>query len=183
MLFFDDFSSCFLSHKQIASSFSQFIGAFSVSGATGHFLVDGSRAVNIQPASHPIKIILTNGKVTMSTHTCNLDIPWLSDVISEAHIVPGLSHSSLILTRKFYNAGSKVIFDKNECSVKYQGKLVLTGGRYLLTELQQLLINPTTIYNPQLLLSHLDLHVPANTLNVEAQATHCTCNVYIIPYK
>ena len=56
--------------------------ALSDSGATGHFLVNGSTAVNIRSATHPIRIILPNGKVIMSTHIYNLDIPWLLDVIT-----------------------------------------------------------------------------------------------------
>ena len=84
---------------------------FSDSGAMGRFLVNEVVTVNICSTLHPIKIILPNGKVIMSTHTYNLDIPCLPNVMTETNIVPGLAHSSLILTRKFYNAGCKVIFE------------------------------------------------------------------------
>ena len=85
------------------------------SGATGHFLVTGAPAVNVVPAKNPINILLPNGKRIQSTHTCNLDIPWLPAHITEAHIVPGLSHSSLISTQKFCDAGCTVVFDEEEC--------------------------------------------------------------------
>ena len=65
---------------------------------TAHFLVEGAPAVNVQKSTNPLQITLPNGKQIKSTHTCNLDIPWLPQNMTEAHIVPGLAHSSLILT-------------------------------------------------------------------------------------
>ena len=53
------------------------VHAISDSGATAHFLVEGSPAVNIKKAKYPLQITLPNGKIINSTHTCNLDIPWL----------------------------------------------------------------------------------------------------------
>ena len=55
--------------------------AISDSGATGHFLVENAPATNICPASKPITITLPNGKTIKSTHTCNLDIPWMPNEI------------------------------------------------------------------------------------------------------
>ena len=75
--------------------------AISDSGATGHFLVAGAPVVNKNITTNPIKITLPNGKTIQSTHTCNLDIPWLPAHMTEAHIVPELAHASLISTRKF----------------------------------------------------------------------------------
>ena len=116
--------------------------ALSDSGATAHFLMEGAPATNVQVATSPIRITLPNGKTIKSTHTCNLDIPWLPSSVTEAHIVPGLSHSSLISTRKFCEAGCKVIFDVKECRVYYNNKLVLSGGRDPRTGLWQLPVNP-----------------------------------------
>ena len=67
-------------------------------GAAGHFLVEGAPVVNKRLASKPINITLPNGKMIKSTHTCNLDVPWMSHQMTEAHIVPGLTHLSLIST-------------------------------------------------------------------------------------
>ena len=103
--------------------------ALSDSGATGHFLIKGSPAVNIKPATKPITITLPNGKSIQSTHTCNLDIPWLPSHMTEARIVPGLAYASLISTRKFCDAGCKVMFDDGECRVYFKGELILVGGR------------------------------------------------------
>ena len=69
--------------------------AISDSGATGTFLVQGAPLVNKKLTSSPLKIKLLNGKMIHYTHTCNLDIPWLPNTVTEAHIVPDLSHSSM----------------------------------------------------------------------------------------
>ena len=94
--------------------------AISNSGATVHFLVKGSPVVNKQPVTNPLKITLPNGKVIPFTHTCNLNIIWLLDQITEVHIVPGLAHASLILTHMLCDAGYNVVFDMAECRVYYK---------------------------------------------------------------
>ena len=85
--------------------------------------------MNIIAAFKAIAIVLPNGKVINFTHTCNLDIPRLPKHMTEAHSVPGLAHASLISAREFCYAGYKVIFDKEECRVYFENKLVLVGGR------------------------------------------------------
>ena len=152
--------------------------AISDSGATGHFLVEGAPAVNVVPATNPIHILLPNGKRITSTHTCNLDIPWLPAYMTEAHIVPGLSHSSLISTRKFCDAGCKVVFDASECRVYYNNSVVLVGDRDPKTKLWRLPINPRTQTNKTEALRHLDLHIPMHQANI-----HQASNVYTIPVK
>ena len=61
--------------------------ALSDSGASSHFLIKGSLAVNIKVAEFPIAIKLPDGSILWSTHTCNLDIPWLPHEMTEAHVV------------------------------------------------------------------------------------------------
>jgi hypothetical protein len=99
------------------------------SGATAHFLVEGAPVINLKVAENPIAIKLPDGSIIYSTHTGNLDIPWMPNQMTEAHIVPGLSHSSLISTKVFCDAGCKVMFDEWECKVYHKGELMLTGGR------------------------------------------------------
>ena len=99
------------------------------SGATGNFIIEGAPVVNKCVDLNPISITLPDGQTITSTHTCNLDIPWLPHNITEAHIVPGLLHSSLISTRKFCDAGCKVEFNETGCKVYYQGKLVMKGDK------------------------------------------------------
>ena len=151
--------------------------AISDSGATGHFLVQGAPVANLEIAEKPITITLPIGRTIQSTHTCNLDIPWLPNEMTEAHIVPGLAHSSLISTRKFCAAGCQVTFDEEECKVYHKGHLVLVGDRDEETYLWRLPINPTAKPTHDRL-AYLDLHMTPK------QATnHVAQNVYTIPYK
>ena len=93
-------------------------------------------------ADNPISITIPNCNIMTSTHTCNLYIPWIPNHVTEAHIVPGLTHASFISTRTFCEAVFKVIFDENECRVYYKGNLVLAGGKDKNTVLWKLPINP-----------------------------------------
>lgn len=135
-----------INHAQIAFNTQRVARAVKLaildSGAIGHILVAGAPAVNVVPEKNPINILLPNGKRIQSTHTCNLDIPWLLAHITEAHIGPGLSHSSLISTRKFCDAGCTIVFDEEECRVYRDNKLVLIGDRDPNTKLWRLPINP-----------------------------------------
>ena len=158
--------------------------AISDSGATGHFLVDGAAAINVEPAKRPITIKMPNGKTIQSTHTCHLNIPWLPKRMTEAHIVPGLTHASLISTRKFCDAGCQVVFDLDECRVYYQGQLVLTGDRDANTSLWRLPINPTkakasaagNLYQPM-------MQTKARMHNAMLSTTDAAFSVYTIPHK
>jgi hypothetical protein len=143
------------------------------SGATAHFIVKGAAVKNERPTNNPLKIRLPDGTVINSTHTCNLDIPWLPNDITEAHIVPGLAHSSLIATRKFCDAGCKIIFDIEECPILYNGNLVLSGTRDPASGLWRVPINPKT---PVSTLNHLNL-----LCNPPHQ--QYAANLYTLPFK
>ena len=88
--------------------------AISDSGAAAYFLVEGAPIINMREAENPITIKLPDVSLIYSTHIGNLDIPWMPDSMTVAHIVPGLSHSSLISTKVFCDAGCKVMFDEWE---------------------------------------------------------------------
>ena len=152
--------------------------ALSDLGAFSHFLIKGSPAVNIKVAEFPIAIKPPDGSIIWSTHTCNLAIPWLPHKMTEARIVPGLAHSSLISTKKFCKAGCKVVFDETACRVYYKGELVLSGGRDKKTEMWQLPINPVSKNN---LLEGLDLPITAPRRGAITQAsTQQTCRVSLL---
>ena len=96
-------------------------------GTTGHFIKPGAPVDEIKVAEDPIEIEMPNGEIERSTHTCYLRIPNLPKELREGHIVPGLSHSSLVSIKKLCRGGCKVIFKEEECEVRYRGKTVLTG--------------------------------------------------------
>eukprot|EP00804_Cyclotella_cryptica_P020493 CCRYP_019412-RA/>CCRYP_019412-RA protein AED:0.05 eAED:-0.04 QI:0/0/0/1/0/0.5/2/0/1372 len=143
------------------------------SGATAHFIVQGTDVLNQKPATNPLWIKLPDGNFITSTHTCNLNIPWLPMSMTEAHIVPGLAHSSLVATKKFCDAGCRVSFDATACHIFLRGKLVLTGTRCTTTGLWIIPLNPSspdsTIGTPQ-------SHPPPTP-------QHMAYNVYTLPFK
>ena len=105
-------------HKLITSSINVSKSlAIGDSGTTGHFVVEDALVTNVRPTQNPVRITCPNGQTIRSTHECNLDIPWLPAAMTDAHIVPGLAHSSLISIKKFCDAGCRVIFDRDECRV------------------------------------------------------------------
>ena len=74
--------------------------AIADTGTTGHFILPGAPMDDVQPATQPIEIEMPNGTTEKSTHTCQLRIPAVPKETKETHVVPGLSHSSLICINK-----------------------------------------------------------------------------------
>ena len=52
-------------------------------------------------------------------HTCDLYIEDIPEQAKPVHIVPGLSHASLISISVLYDTVFKVHYDENLCSVYY----------------------------------------------------------------
>ena len=97
------------------------------SGATSHFLVTDAPVINIRPASNPLSVQIPNGQKVNSTHTCELNVPALPKQARLGHILPGLAAHSLLSVVKLCNAGCDVKLTKIDCTVKYNGRLVLQG--------------------------------------------------------
>ena len=62
-----------------------------------YFVLWGAPVTHIQSTKAPLSINLPGGYRLNSTLTYKLDIPWLPNNSKEAHVVPFLSHTSLIL--------------------------------------------------------------------------------------
>lgn len=54
-------------------------------------------------------------------------MPGLPKELRKGHVVPSLSHSSLVSIKRLCRGGCEVIFKVNKCEVWYQNKKVLTG--------------------------------------------------------
>lgn len=104
-------------------------GGVGDSGATSHFVLPGTPVINVRKAVDPLVIYMPDGKKIQSTHTCELDVPNLPEAARQAHIVPGLAHTSLISIKILCDAGCRVVFEKAYCRVYYQHKIVWTGHR------------------------------------------------------
>ena len=91
--------------------------------------------IDIKPAAVPLIINLPDGEVIKSTYTCKLNLPFLPEAATRAHIVPGLAHTSLVSIKILCDAGCEVNYNEKECLVYYENKLVWTGRREESTKL------------------------------------------------
>jgi len=69
--------------------------AITDSGATQIFVMDGTPVINKCPTTHPLKVVLADGRIVLSTHMCDINIDGLPAVLT-GHIIPDLSIASLI---------------------------------------------------------------------------------------
>ena len=109
--------------------------AIADAGATSHFVLPGAPIKNQRVATNPLVINLPDGDVLRSSHVGKLDIPALPHKARVAHIVPGLAHSSLVSIKMLCDAGCKVEYDDEECTVRYGNSVVWEGVREPSTEL------------------------------------------------
>jgi hypothetical protein len=82
----------------------------------------------------PLKVLLADGCQVMSIHMCDIIINGLPFVLIGL-IIPGLSVASLFGIRVLMEAGCKVTFVKHRCVVRYNGKIISSGGKDLATNL------------------------------------------------
>ena len=75
----------------------------------------------------PLTINLPDGTQLKSTHTCDIDVPRLPKEYIQAHLVPGMEHTSLISIKVLTGAGCKVVYNTHECRVYFRNKIVCTG--------------------------------------------------------
>jgi hypothetical protein len=116
--------------------------AIADTGATGIFIMDGSKVENKRLATKPLIINLPDGTKVKSTHECDITIPGLPKILT-GHIVPKLSIASLIGIRVLCEAGCKVTFSKRHCNVYYNEKLILRGFKDPSTDLWTLPLTTT----------------------------------------
>jgi hypothetical protein len=113
-------------------------------GATSLFVMEGFKMSNVQIATNPLSINLTNDAIVKSTHTCNIEIPGLPTVLT-GHIIQGLTMASLVGIRILCNAGCTVTFTEKYCNVMYNRKLILRGYKDPQTDLWTLPITSDAI--------------------------------------
>jgi hypothetical protein len=104
------------------------------SGATQIFVMDGTPVVNKRPTTHPLKVVLADGRIVLSTHMCDIKIDGLPMVLTR-HIIPDLSIASLFGIHVLTEAGCTVTFDKTNCIVRYNGAIILHGAKDPATDL------------------------------------------------
>jgi hypothetical protein len=71
--------------------------AIADTGASGHYIRPQDPHQSNGTKQDSITVGLPNGATLQSsTNNCTLDIPQLPDAARQAHLIPGLTHSSLV---------------------------------------------------------------------------------------
>ncbi len=108
--------------------------AITDSGATQIFVMDGTPVVNKCRTTCPLKVSLADGRKVTSTHMCDVKISRLPVTLT-GHIIPELSVAFLFGIRVLTAAGCEVRFDNLKCTVWYNNRIILQGGKDQATNL------------------------------------------------
>ncbi len=100
--------------------------AIADSGTTQIFVMEGTNVINKRRTTRPLKVTLANEWQVMSTHMCGIHIEGLPFVLT-GHIIPDLLIASLFGIQVLTEVGCDVTFDKHKCTVRYNGKIILSG--------------------------------------------------------
>ena len=104
--------------------------AIADTGASGHYLRIQDPYQTHGTTKPSIRVALPNGTTLQSTNqTCTLDLPQLPTNAIDAHILPGLTHSSLISIGKLCDAGCTATFDDQQVLIQKDKQTILHGPR------------------------------------------------------
>jgi hypothetical protein len=104
--------------------------AIADTGASGHYIRPQDPHTTNGNTQTTITVGLPNGDTLQSNNTgFALDIPQLPQEARQAHLLPGLTHSSLVSIGKLCDEGCEATFDKNKVVVSKDDTTVLTGTR------------------------------------------------------
>ena len=92
-------------------------------------------------SNNPLTINLLDGTQLKSTHTCEINVPWLPKSARNAHVVLGMSHTSLVSVKVLTDAGCKVIYYMDEYRFYFKNTIVWAGSKEPTTVLWVLPIN------------------------------------------
>jgi hypothetical protein len=108
--------------------------AIADSDATQIIVMDGTPIINKHRKTCPLKVSLANGRKVTSTHMCDLNINGLLVTLT-CHIILESSVASLFGIRFLTAAGCKVRFANLTCTVWYNNRIILQGGKDKATNL------------------------------------------------
>ena len=120
------------------------------SGATGHFILPGTKVSNMKISKKPLTINLPDSPQLKLTHTCEINDPRLFKESKQAHVLPGMSHTSLISMKILTEAGCKVVYNAHDWRVYFRDKIVWTGGKEPKTGLWVLPSVQTVKHHPKM---------------------------------
>jgi hypothetical protein len=98
-------------------------------GCTSNFFSAAAPCSDKQAAHVPLNVSMPNGTTIQSSHSCNLLLTDLPPQEQQAHILLGLSHSSLISVGKLCDNKCSVTFTQNQVTVSKNRKNVMYGSQ------------------------------------------------------
>jgi hypothetical protein len=104
------------------------------SGATQIFIMEHMPIVNKRITCAPLKVALADGCKVFSTHECDVHTRGLPTVLT-GHIIPDFLIAFLFGIGVLTEAGYKVCFNKDKCTVWYDDKIILEQGQDRTTDL------------------------------------------------
>ena len=112
--------------------------------ATAHYLRPPDPHKIIAGTTTPIIVGLPNGKQLKSTNVaCEFNLPQVPTQGRQAHILPGLMHSSLLTIGQLCDAGCQATFDQKLVIITNHGDIILTGHRDFSTGLRRIPLSMT----------------------------------------
>jgi hypothetical protein len=90
--------------------------------------MEGADVINKHHTTRPLKVTLADGRQVVSTHMCDIHIAGLPFVLT-GHIILDLSIALLFGIRVLIEVGHNIIFNKHKCTVRYNGKIILSGDK------------------------------------------------------
>jgi hypothetical protein len=91
--------------------------------------------------NNPLAITTANGKLMYSTHTAELNIPYLPSTARYYHVVPKLGQYSLVSIGQLCDADCDVLFQCEIMTVSYKNTVIMQGRRMRSTGLWHLGLN------------------------------------------
>jgi hypothetical protein len=99
------------------------------SGASDNYLTKEAPTVEKTVKHQPIQVTIPDGRSLKSSHKAKLPNQQLPNKARESYIIPRMKNHSLISVVKLCEAGCKVFFGKNECSILYNGMEIIKGRK------------------------------------------------------
>jgi hypothetical protein len=96
--------------------------------------MEGAGVIIKRHTTRLLKVTLADGRQVMFTYMCDIHINGLPFVLT-GHIIPDLSIALLFGIQVLMEVGCNIFFDKHECTVRYKGKIILSGDKDLSTDL------------------------------------------------
>jgi hypothetical protein len=125
--------------------------AIADTGASGHYIRPQDPHMSNGTTQDRITVGLPNGATLQSSpNNCILDTPQLPEDARKAHLILGLTHSSLVSIGTLCDAGCKATFDRNNVVITNNDDVVLTGPRDPRTGLWKLPLTPTPTTIPEI---------------------------------